>query len=430
MRFSSRIPSAFEPNPWAAQLAARRARGAVLIDLTEANPTRTGLAPVTPAPAESWGGDGAARYAPEPRGAEPARRAVARYYADRSLAIDADSIVLTSGTSEAYAHLFRLLADPGETVLVPRPSYPLFVPLGRAEGTAVRSYRLAYDGSWHVDFDDLERAIGPRTRAIVVVQPNHPTGSCLDPPEQARLDALAARRGLAVIADEVFGDFPWPARGEVRRAAAAPAQRHADHDATPAGARPDPRPPDVSPGAAPVSAALPSFIAEREAPTFVLSGLSKVCGLPQMKVGWIAVAGPAGERALALERLEWLGDLFLSVSTPAQLLLPAWLEGRRAYQERVRRRLAANVARLEQARARAPELTVLPGAGGWVAVLRLPQRLSEEAWSLALLDRDVIVHPGHFYDFESEPYVVISLIVEPGTLDRGLARLEELVRSG
>jgi len=398
MRFSSRVPSSLEPNAWAARLQSRRAAGERLIDLTEANPTRTGLAPRSVA--EIWKGGALDGYAPDARGSEAARQAIAAYYAERGLEVEPGSLVLTASTSEAYAHLFRLLADPGETILVPRPSYPLFVPLARAEGAGVLSYRLAFDGAWHVDFDDLERAIGPRTRAVVVVQPNHPTGSCLDAAERAQLDALAARRGLAVISDEVFGDFPW-------------------HDA-PEGAEDRP----VRDGAG-----LPSLVGEREALTFVLSGLSKVCGLPQMKAAWIAVGGPRAARAPALERLEWLADLFLSVSSPSQLGLPEWLAGRHAFQREARGRIRRNLARLEQARRRAPALSLLRGVGGWVAVIRLPGRCSEQEWILELLDHNVVVHPGYFYDFELEPVVVVSLIVEEPSFDHGLTSLEQLVGS-
>jgi len=398
------IPQQLEPNAWATRLAVRRAAGADLIDLTDANPARTGLAPAVPEPPEAWTDGALARYEPAPRGSENARAAVARYYAERAHVVNPNSVVLTSSTSESYAHLFRLLADPGETILVPQPSYPLFVPLGRAEGVSVLTYRLAWDGRWHLDFDDLEKKIGPRTRAIVVVQPNHPTGSCLDATELSALDALAARRGLAIIADQVFIDYPWPR--EFRRAGTG--------FGAASGARDRAQEADVLPGLA----------GEGDALTFVLSGLSKVCGLPQMKAGWIVASGPAAAREAALVRLEWLADLFLSVSTPTQLALPSWLAARHEFQHRARARITTNLAQLAATRGRTPELTVLPADGGWVAVLQLPRRQSEEQWALDLIDLGVIVHPGHFYDFDFEPVAIVSLIVEPREFGRGLGLIE------
>ncbi len=422
MRFSSRVPFTLAPNDWSARVAALRRAGATTIDLTEANPTRTGLGPGVPALPAAWSGAALARYDPDPLGAVGAREAIARYHADRGHSVGPDAIVLTAGTSEAYAHAFRLLADPGEAVLVPQPSYPLFVPLARAEGVAVVPYRLAWDGRWHVDFANLEQAIGPRARAIVVVQPNHPTGSCLAPDEQRRLAELAARRGLAIVSDEVFADFAWPAEfrgaGEGFRNLGRPRRATEAVTSAPAPA-PPPAPGDGS--------ALPSFAGEREALTLVLSGVSKVCGLPQMKAGWIAVAGPAAARRAAVQRLEWLADLFLSVAAPAQLALPEWLAHRGAFQARARARIAGNLEQLAAACGRTPALTVLPADGGWTAVVRLPARRDEAGWTNELLDRGVIVHPGHFHDFDMEPVVVVSLIVPPEPFVEGIARLERAV---
>jgi hypothetical protein len=218
-----------------------------------------------------------------------------------------------------------------------------------------------------------------------VVQPNHPTGSCLDADERAALEILCERDGAAVIADEVFADFPRPGHG----------------------------------------AALPSFAGPARVPTFVLSGLSKVCGMPQMKLGWIVAGGPEAARAEALHGLEWVADLFLSVSTPVQLALPRLLGARHAFQARMSDRLKTNLARLDALVARRPELSVLGARGGWAAVLRVPRQRSEEEWALGLLRRGVVVHPGHFYDFADEGYLVLSLIPEPGTFDEGLARIEQ-----
>ena len=377
------------------------------------NPTRAGLtadARIQPEPNAS----GVHRPdASDARGTPAARAAVARYYADRGIAIDPESIVLTASTSEGYAHLFRLLADPGEAILVPRPSYPLFVPLARAEGVAVQTYDAGSGDGGEVDLEALERAIGPRTRAIVVVQPNHPTGACFDSEGVRALDALAARHGLAIIADEVFGDYPWPrefARGARMRASHAGESRSA-----------------ALPGELPC---LPSFAGDREAPTFVMSGLSKVCGLPQMKGAWIVAGGPGDARARAMERLTWLADLFLSVSAPTQSAIPGWLAARHDFQRRTRDRIALNLGQLAAALRRGAAHTVQRADGGWVGVLRLPQRRTDEQWALDLLDAGVILHPGHFYDDDADSRVVVSLIVDPREFARGLGRIETVIDRG
>lgn len=404
MRFSSRIPQELAPNAWAARLAALRASGADLVDLTEANPIRTGLALESPLRL----GSGPAPPSPEPfdaRGAPSARAAIAAYYASRGFAADGESIVLTASTSEAYAHLFRMLADPGEAILVPRPSYPLFVPLARAEGVAVQTYTAAGHDGIDVNVEELANLIGPRTRAIVVVQPNHPTGSCFDANGVAALDALAERHGLAIIADEVFGDYPWPA--EFGRGV---------RDRGTATATPTPTP-----------CGLESFVGDRQSPTFVMSGLSKVCGLPQMKGAWIVTSGQGGVRARAMERLTWLADLFLSVSSPTQSAIPDWLAGRHDFQQRTRDRICMNLGQLAAASDAGASHTLQRADGGWVAVLRLPQRRTDEEWALELLDAGVVVHPGHFYDCDVESLIVVSLIVEPGEFSRGLERIEALI---
>ena len=284
---SGRLPRDLEPNAWARLLEERRAAGAALLDLSETNPTRVGLGGAGPQELAALAQAAGARYEPDPRGSRAAREAVAGYYAARGQAVDPERIVLTASTSESYTHLFRLLADPGGTFLVPAPSYPLFEPLAALEGVALRPYQLAYDGAWHLDTHSLEQAFGPDVRGVIAVQPNHPTGSCLDAGERALLATLCERHGAAVVADEVFGDF---ARGQT---------------------------------------ALPSFVGEARVPTFVLSGLSKVCGMPQMKLGWIVADGPPAARDAALRGLEWIADLFLSVSTPVQVALPRAARGAR-----------------------------------------------------------------------------------------------------
>jgi aspartate/methionine/tyrosine aminotransferase len=395
-----RIPATDAPNAWARALERRRSAGAAPIDLAAANPTAVGLAGSAAPLASVLASSDAGSYAPDPRGLAVARGAIARVYTERGIALSPDRVVLASGTSEAYAHLFRLLCDPGDTVLIPQPSYPLFEPIATLEGVAVAGYRLEWEGRWRLDLESVERAATENARAVIVVQPNHPTGSCLDPAERGALESLCRERGLAIVSDEVFGEFGW------ERAAAAPGV------APPPGAR-----------------ALPSLLDRPQVLTFALGGLSKSCGLPQLKLSWIAVGGPPDAAAEALRGLEWIADLFLSVATPVQLALPALLAGRFDYQARVHRRIDANRATLAATIGRRPELRALDGDGGWVAVLQMPKRHTDEQWALALLDRDVVVHPGHFYDFDDPWHLVISLIVPPEAFAEGMRRLEQTLEA-
>lgn len=384
---SRRVPPPQEPNAWTRRLAALRAAGAPVADLTLADPTRLGLAPLEEAAAALaavWPDP----YDPDPKGAPAARRALAACLAPRWPGAAADDLVLTASTSEGYAHLFRALADPGEAVAVPVPGYPLFEPLARAEGVEARPFRLAWDGRWHLDRDSFERA-ARGAKAAVLVEPNHPTGSCLGADDRAFVEAVAEREGLALVADEVFLDHPWPGRGP-----------------------------------------LPSWLgAPRRVPVFVLGGLSKLCGLPHLKLGWIAAAGPAAERARALAALEWVSDLFLAVGGPVQAALPALLELRGGFRARVRERVSANLAALDALARERPEITRLEADGGWTAVLRVPAARSGEAWALALLERGVAVHPGEFYDFERGEHLVVSLVAREEDVRAGCAALAaELAR--
>jgi aspartate/methionine/tyrosine aminotransferase len=383
---SNRVPRDTTPNLWAQRLAELRESGRPLIDLTEANPTRVGLSGVGQLELAALADPQGMVYDPAPRGMESARGAIARYYRERGLEVDPEHIVITASTSEAYAHLFRLLMDPGQKVLVPAPSYPLFEPLATVEGVETLVWRLVYDGRWHVDLDSIERGLDAGARALIVVQPNHPTGTGLSPEELGAIETMCGRAGAALISDEVFGDFAWPGRAK-----------------------------------------LPSLLGARRVPTFVLSGLSKVCGMPQLKLGWIALAGPEPEREKALRGLEWISDLFLSVAMPVQHALPRLLEGRHEFQSLTRTRIQSNLERLARFIARHPEVTRLEGDGGWIAILRVPARRSGEEWALELLDRGVIAHPGHFYDIEGEAYLVVSLIVQEDALERALALFESVL---
>lgn len=354
---------------------------AKVLDLTESNPTRAGFQYPEREILEALADPAALRYEPTPRGLLSAREAVCRYYAKRGVEVPASHIVLTASTSEAYAYLFKLLANPGDEVLVPRPSYPLFEFLAGLESTVLKQYPLRYDGVWHLDFDALERAVTARTRAMVVVNPNNPTGSFLKREEVQRLDEFAARRGIAILNDEVFSDYAFAS--DDSRAI-------------------------LFPGAAQV---------------FTMNGLSKIAGLPQMKLGWIAASGLGSEEAL--EQLEWIADTFLSVSAPVQLALPRLLELAEGIRAQIRERTAANLARLKEGVEGSP-LSVLNTEGGWSAILQVPRTRSEEEWAMTLLgERDVLVQPGFFYDFESEAFLVVSLLTETASFAEGVRRILE-----
>jgi alanine-synthesizing transaminase len=375
--FSSRLQWDSQPNPLSILLAEKRRSGAAILDLTESNPTRAGFDYPGDELLAALADSRALQYDPDPRGLLAAREAISGYYAQRGADVPASRILLTASTSEAYSYLFKLLADPGDEILVPRPSYPLFDYLAAMESVRVIQYPLRYDGIWHVDFDALASAITPRTRAIVVVNPNNPTGSYLKRAEWERLQSF----GLPILSDEVFSDFGFGAS--------------ADRVATLAG---------------------PS-----DALTFSMSGLSKIAGLPQMKLGWIVAGGP--DHAAALEGLEWVADTFLSVATPVQWALPRILAASCSVQEQIRQRTRGNLERLMERAAGSP-CRCLHAEGGWYAILEVPRIRTEEEWALHLLAAsDILVQPGFFYDFEAEAFLVLSLLTPPAIFAEGLRRI-------
>jgi len=381
--FSSRLNWDLRPNRISALLEARRRAGGRILDLTESNPTQAGLSYPAAEILRALGDARSLRYEPSPAGAAEARDAVAAYYASRGAGVAADRIVLTASTSEAYSYAFKLLADPGDEVLAPRPSYPLFEFLARLESVRVVDYPLEYDGSWRIDFAALEAALTPRARAIVVVNPNNPTGSFLKTGELERLVALAAGRGLAIVSDEVFSDYAF--------------EPDAERVSTLAG----------------VTGAL----------TFSLSGLSKIAGLPQMKLGWIVTAGPEELRAGALARLELIADTYLSAAAPAQYGAARLMDAGAKVREQISARVRKNLAWLRGAVA-GSALSVLAVEGGWYATLEVPRTRSEEEWTLELLERDgVLVQPGFFYDFQSEAFLVASLLTPPDVFREGVGRV-------
>jgi alanine-synthesizing transaminase len=386
--FSSRLPGSLAPNRISVAVEAARARGP-LLDLTESNPTVVGLRyPVTTIAAALAHPD-ALTYAPSAEGQAGARQAVAAYYARHGQAVDSADIVLSASTSESYAWLFKLLCDAGDEVLVPTPSYPLFEHLAALECVRPLSYPLRYHGGWFLDVEEVRRALTPRTRAIVVVNPNNPTGSFLTRDELAGLQALAATHELALISDEVFADYGEPPRA----AAAAGAER------------------------------VPTLAGASGALTFCLSGLSKPVGLPQLKLGWIVVGGPPRLRAAAEERLHLIADTFLSVATPVQLAAPQLLALVDDVGAQIGERVRRNRALLGRALA-GTSAQLLRADGGWSAIIKLPSvpHESEEAWVLALLERGLLVHPGFFFDLPPT-CIVVSLLVEEARLAAAVAVL-------
>jgi hypothetical protein len=381
--FSSRLKWDPNPNPLSVLLARKRRDGAAILDLTESNPTRAGLQYPADEIFGALADPCALRYDPQPRGLLQAREAVAEYYARRGVEVAPSRILLTASTSEAYSYLFKLLADPGDEILVPRPSYPLFDYLGAMESVNVRQYPLRYDGGWHIDFPVLLSEITSRTRAIVVVNPNNPTGSYLKRDEWERLQTF----GLPILSDEVFSDFAF----------------------------------------APDAERVPTLVDANDVLTFAMSGLSKVAGLPQMKLGWIVASGPGHERAL--EGLEWIADTFLSVSTPVQLALPRILAVSGVIEQQIRTQTRANLNHLISQTLGSP-CRCLTVEGGWYAVLEVPHIRSEEDWALHLLDqKDVLVQPGFFYDFESEAFLVLSLLTPPVAFEQGVSRILDAMKA-
>jgi alanine-synthesizing transaminase len=380
--FSSRFHWDLHPNRLNRLIAEKRSRGATVLDLTESNPTRAGLE----YPAEilqAFEHTGLLRYEPVPAGAREARESVAAYYAARNCPVEPERILLTASTSEAYAYLFKLLTDPGDQVLVPQPSYPLFEYLANMESVEVRQYPLSYQGGWGIDLEALAAAITERTRAIVVVDPNNPTGSFLKRAERDALVGICAERGMALISDEVFSDYAFG---------------------------PDPH-------------RAGSLSTVNDCLAFSMSGLSKIAGLPQMKLGWIVASGPTELRRDAMEKLEWVADTYLSVGTPVQGAAAGLLRAGELVQEQIRERCRVHLEVAREALAGSAG-NILAVEGGWYIVVQVPRVRSEEEWTLELLDReDVLVQPGYFYDFESEAYLVISLLTAPQVFREGMGRL-------
>lgn len=383
--FSSRVPSSREPNSLARAVAAARAAGRALIDLTVSNPTTVGI-PYPPDLLQQLASPAALVYTPCPFGLPEARDAVAQEYRSRGIAIDTARIVLTASTSEAYSLLFKLLCDAGDTVLTPVPSYPLFDHLTRLDGVRTTPYLLEYHRGWALDLESVDRSWSPDVRALLGVSPNNPTGSILSGWELRELEMRCAYRGAALILDEVFTDYPL--------------RSQAEHSAEP--------------------------VFTAEALTFRLGGLSKSAGLPQVKLGWIAVDGPDALVGEAMDRLEIICDAYLSVSTPVQVAASALMSAAPRTRARIRTRITENYAELHRQAAEHPSIEVLPADAGWSAVVRVPSTRAEEDLVLELAEQDgVLVHPGYFFDFQREAFLVVSLLPEPAAFAEGVRRVLE-----
>ena len=381
--FSSRTDWLLAPNRLTRQLDERRRQGLPVLDLTESNPTRCGFRP-DPEILQSLQDPQALVYEPDPRGLLVARQAVCEYYVDRGVRVAPEQIFLTTSTSEAYTYIFRLLADPGDKVLVPQPSYPLFDFLAGINDLEVLSYPLQYQDGWRMDLDAVRDGWAAGAKAMIVVHPNNPTGSFVKPAELGFLVECCRQNQAALIADEVFADY-------VLEVGKGPMFSHA---------------------------------ADSPVLTFTLSGLSKISALPQMKLGWLVVRGPEDETKTALERLEVIADTYLSVSAPIAHALPALLEFRKTVQPRILERVRANLSWLERQAASCPGSQGLRAEGGWYAVLKVPERVSDEDWAVDLLAEDgVLVHPGHFYDFPDDGHLVISLLTDEQAFREGIGRL-------
>jgi alanine-synthesizing transaminase len=389
--FTSRFTWSLDDNPLSVALRARRESGETVIDLTAANPGKVGLAWDADKLAALYAHPGAVRYDPDPRGMRSAREAVATYYTGHGATVSPDSIHLSASTSEGYGWLLKLLTDPGDEILAPAPSYPLLEFLGAMECATVKTYPLVLrDGVWRVDEAALDAAVTPRSRAILVVNPNNPTGSRIDDADRIALRRVALRHGLALVVDEVFLDFP-AADG-------------------------------VRPG---------TFADEADAPTFVLSGFSKIAALPQAKLGWIVTTGPAEFAEKAIHRLDYIADTYLSVNTAVQLAAPDLFAEAAPLREKIRARCDANDAALRAWCSDSGHGVVCePREAGWYAVLRLPRGVGEELATLDLLRREgVYVHPGHFFGYDSdEARWVISLLSPADELRLALPAFDAVLR--
>ncbi|MGH9511829.1 MAG: pyridoxal phosphate-dependent aminotransferase [Terriglobales bacterium] len=381
--FSKRTGWGLSPNHFTEAYRELQSAGIKLLDLTISNPTRAGLRYSAEAILESLRNPAALDYDPQPKGLLSAREAVVGYYREgHNAAVDPESLVLTTSTSEGYSHVLRLLCNPGDEILVPKPSYPLFEYLADLQDVTLVPYPLIYDHGWQIDFHLLTQEVNERTRGIVLVHPNNPTGSFVRIAEQEELNKFCRSHDLALIVDEVFLDYA-----------------HDGHRRQ-------------------------TFAANEEALTFTLSGLSKTSGLPQMKLSWILTSGPSQKATTALDRLEIIADTFLSVNAPIQLAAPVLMEQRHAIQPPLLERIRKNLVSLDDQLSVQAACSRLQVEGGWYVALRVPATGSDEDLAIEIMRKArVTVYPGHFYDFPGDGYLVLSLITAEQEFREGIRRI-------
>ncbi len=381
LMFASRTNWNLKPNRLAEALEHHKSSGRRLLDLSVSNPTECGFKYDAPAIMRALCAPASLQYHPDPKGLKSARKAVSDYYAEHGEGVSVDDLILTASTSEAYSFIFRLLCNPGDELLIPTPGYPLFDFLADVNDVRLVRYPLFYDHGWQIDLHALKQVITPRTRGVIVVHPNNPTGHFTKPEEIAQLNQICTAKQMALIADEVFLDFSL---GSAQR----------------------------------------SFVANTGALTFTMSGISKISGLPQMKFAWLAVSGPDAEKREAVARLEMVADTYLSLNAPIQLAAPVLLQQRKKFQEQLMARVGANLTELDAQLAEKKQVGRLGVEGGWYAVLRIPATRPDEELALELLEkRDVYLHPGHYYDFPGDGYLVVSLIAPTQDFSEGLRRI-------
>jgi alanine-synthesizing transaminase len=354
-----------------------------LLDLSASNPTDCGFKYDAPAIMRSLCAPASLQYRPDPKGLKSARQAVSDYYAERGKRVAIDDLILTASTSEAYSFIFRLLCNSDDELLIPTPGYPLFDFLADVNDVKLTRYPLFYDHGWHIDMHTLKQAITPRTRGIIVVHSNNPTGHFTKPAEVTELNQICSARqmAMAIIADEVFLDFA-------------------------------------------LGTAQESFVTNNDALTFTMSGISKIAGLPQMKFAWLVVSGPEIEKREALARLEMIADTYLSLNAPIQLAAPVLLRQRVVFQQQLMARVRANLGELDAQLAKKQDVSRLAVEGGWYAVIRIPATRSDEELAIELLEKqEVYLHPGHFYDFPRDGYLVVSLITPTQDFSEGMRRV-------
>jgi aspartate/methionine/tyrosine aminotransferase len=392
--FSKRTNWRLEENAYTRALRQRRASGKPILDLTVSNPTACGFQYDEAAILGALAAPAALRYDPEPKGLLKARGTVAQYYHEKNSEahVDPERLILTTGTSEAYSFLLRLLCEVGDEIVIAQPSYPLFEFLAAIHDVKLRAFRLVYDHGWQIDFAALIKATSPRTRAIVLVHPNNPTGHFVSRSEAEQLQKLCLEREIALVVDEVFLDYKVPLADTRQKQG--------------------------------------SFAFDARTLTFVVSGLSKIAGLPQMKIGWIAAAGPDALVSDAIARLEIIADTYLSLNAPVQHALPTLLAQRGVMQPQIMRRIEKNLRTLDENLERQKLVSRLELEGGWCAVLRVPAVRPDEELAIRLMeDYSVLAHPGHFYDFLDDGYLVVSLLTPVEEFGEGIRAIVQCVEA-